>query len=39
MLTPHPNATWFEHNFDSPTYENASKYHIDLYKDNPRGLF
>ena len=35
LLKPHPNAHWFDHNFDSPTYRmhiEAETKHVALYK-------
>ncbi|CUI16927.1 putative rhs family protein [Candidatus Protochlamydia naegleriophila] len=33
VLDPHQDAGWFDHSFDSPTYQDARKYHIDLYQE------
>ncbi len=31
VLKPHPNAPWFDHSINSPTYQTARKYQMDSY--------
>ena len=31
VLKPHPDAPWFDHSIDSPTYSRAIKIHMDMY--------
>jgi hypothetical protein len=33
VLEPHPDAPWFDHSVNSPTYQERLQYHIDLYQE------
>ncbi len=33
VLDPHPDAPWFDHSFDSPTYRDIKEYHIQKYQE------
>ena len=38
VLKPHPNAPWFDHSIESPTYQKSLKYQIDKYSEHFGGL-
>lgn len=38
VLKPHPDAPWFDHSFNSPTYHNIQEYHVKEYQQIYGGI-
>ena len=38
VLKPHPDAPWFDHSIDSPTYQKAIREHVTFYREQCGGI-